>query len=379
VIITTSQEITKSPNHQIPNDPAGRLLAFAGIALIAAGMLFGDIFAVFVLHQNAGRTGEQLLAATHAVAAGNRAAVLEHFARMGRLLENHGTKVDTHAHIIAFGYLALLLALLQPFAELSERRKKTLAWLFVFGAGALPLAVFLIYYVGLAFSPLGVFGIGWASMVADAAGLLVILATAGYLWGLRHAGSRVVTRDPRAAQGSAASRILLAGGTLLILAGFLHGSYYAAMKLYEHEEREKSLLNGMLDAAAGGDVPQADRQVERYGGLAAEKAVAVAAHSHIIEFGLLALLLSCVQNYVFLSERWKRRWAVVLLAGSVILPFFVQAELWWGLVAGGIADLGGLLLIIALLAMLAGILRYTGKEDAGTLLRQGSGGQAGAA
>jgi hypothetical protein len=35
------------------------------------------------------------------------------------------------------------------------------------------------------------------------------------------------------------------------------------------------------------------------------------------------------------------------------------------LVAGGIADLGGLLVIIALLAMWMGILRYTGALDAG--------------
>jgi len=48
---------------------------FGGIALIAAGMLFGDIFAVFVLHQNGGQTGQALLAATQAVAAQNPSAV----------------------------------------------------------------------------------------------------------------------------------------------------------------------------------------------------------------------------------------------------------------------------------------------------------------
>ena len=36
---------------------ARRLYIFGGIALIAAGLLFGDIFAVFVLHQNAGQQG----------------------------------------------------------------------------------------------------------------------------------------------------------------------------------------------------------------------------------------------------------------------------------------------------------------------------------
>jgi uncharacterized membrane protein len=38
-------------------------------------------------------------------------------------------------------------------------------------------------------------------------------------------------------------------------------------------------------------------------------------------------------------------------------------ELRWGLVAGGFADVGGLLVIVALFAMFVGILRYTGKLD----------------
>src|SRR5437870_13364999 len=78
---------------------AKRLLVFGGIALIAGGMLFGDIFAVFVLHQNGGETGAALLAATQAVAAQNTSAVRDSFVRIGGLLEDHGTKVDTHVHM----------------------------------------------------------------------------------------------------------------------------------------------------------------------------------------------------------------------------------------------------------------------------------------
>jgi len=103
--------------------------------------------------------------------------------------------------------------------------------------------------------------------------------------------------------------------------------------------------------------------VASYGSLAAERAVKIAAHSHVIEFGLLAMLLSFVQPYVGLTDRWKRRWVMVLLAGSAILPLFVLLELNLGLVAGGIADFGGLLVIIALVAMLVGVLRYSGRLD----------------
>src|SRR5438874_13370018 len=85
-----------------------RLLIFGGIALIAGGMLFGDIFAVFVLHQNAGMQGEALIAASKAVAAQNPTAVKDVFEHLGGLLEDRGTKVDAHVHMIDAGYLALL-------------------------------------------------------------------------------------------------------------------------------------------------------------------------------------------------------------------------------------------------------------------------------
>ena len=90
----------------------------------------------------------------------------------------------------------------------------------------------------------------------------------------------------------------------------------------------------------------------------------IAAHSHVIEFGLLAILLSFVQPYVYLAERWARCWVVVLLAGSIILPVFVLLEIKMGLVAGGIADIGGLLVVVGLLGMLTGIVRFGGKWDA---------------
>ena len=66
---------------------ARRLLIFGGIALVAGGMFFGDIFAVFVLHQNGGQTGQALLAAAEAARAGNPLAVKESFQRVGALLE----------------------------------------------------------------------------------------------------------------------------------------------------------------------------------------------------------------------------------------------------------------------------------------------------
>lgn len=341
---------------------ARRLLIFGGIALIVGGMLFGDIFAVFVLHQNGGQTGRALLAASEAVSVGNALAVKEAFQGIGGLLEDHGTKVDAHVHMTDAGYLALLLALIQPYVALPPRRKKLLAGLFITSGLLLPVGIFLIHYVGLAYSPFAV--IGWASILADSAGaiLIFVLIVEGYgFWVfLRGKGSGSEPEPP--AERTWERRTLMSGGALLILVGFLYGAWYAGVDLYRQEAHEALILKDMLDFSAGGQ-GGAVVAVANYGSLVAERAVKIAAHSHVIEFGLLAILLSFVQPYVGLSERWKRRWVMLLLAGSVILPVFVLLEMNLGRVAGGIADVGGLLVIIALIAMLVGVLRHSGRLD----------------
>jgi hypothetical protein len=342
---------------------ARRLYIFGGIALIASGLLFGDIFAVFVLHPNAARQGEALVAASRAVAAGNAAEVNEVFVHLGNLLEDRGTKVDAHVHMIDAGYLALLLALVQPYIALSRRTKKSLAVLFVAGGVLLPVGIFLIHYVGLTGSPLS--AIGWASVLADSAGAVLILVLIVQAWGFRqYLRSRQLSEPALPAEDSMPRRALLTGGTILVLLGFLHGAYYAGTFLHEHERMETVILQRLIDAATKGDLGAATAEVNNFGGLAGARAVNIAAHSHIIEFGLLAMLLSFVQPFVFLSEKWKRRWVKLLLGGSVILPAFVLLELKLGLLAGGIADIGGLMVIVGLVGMLVGILRYTGGLDA---------------
>jgi hypothetical protein len=354
---------------------ARRLLALGGIGLILVGMLFGDIFAVFVLHQNAARVGESLSAAAHAAAAGDSNAVAAGIQSVGSFLENRGTKVDTHLHMVAFGYLALMLAILQPWMALSERAKKRLAWILLFGAWLLPIGVFLIHYVGLAYSPLA--AIGWASIFADLGGALVLLATLLYLFGIAkraRGGIDAPTRDTLLGDRSSAGRILLAGGLALVILGFLHGSYYAAFYLYKHEALDFSILSDMAANAAAKNVAAVDAALGQYGQLGGEKAVNIATHAHAIEFGLLAMMLAFLQPYVRLRDTWKRLWAWVLLIGSLLLPVFVLLELKLGLIAGGLADVGGLLVIIALLAMWIGILRYTGELDANARLAEGANG-----
>src|SRR5579859_114788 len=344
---------------------ARRLLVLGGIGLILVGMLFGDLFAVFVLHQNAARVGDSLAAAAHAALSGDSAAVGLNFSNVGAFLENRGTKVDAHAHIIGFGYLALMLAIVQPWVALREGTKQRLAWIFLLGAWLLPVGVFLIHYVGLAYSPLA--AIGWASIFADLGGLVVLIATVGYLAGLwKHFRQPppVQIKDELLSDRSSFGQMLLAGGAALVLLGFLHGAYYAAADLYNHEKSDYVILTNMAQSAAQGRAGVVDEALNSYGQLQGDKAVNIAAHAHSIEFGLLAMLLAFFQPYVSLHDKWKRRWVLLLLLGSLMLPVCVLLELRFGLVAGGLADLGGLVVIIALLAMWIGILRYTGSLDA---------------
>jgi hypothetical protein len=341
-----------------------RLLLLGGIGLILSGMFFGDIFAVFTLHQNAARVGANLAAAAQAAVAGNRQVVLADFQNVGAFLENRGTKVDTHVHMIDFGYLALLLAILQPWVAFAERSKTKLAWIFVAGAWLLPVGVYLIHYVGLAHSPMK--SLGWASIAADFGGLLVLIVTFVCLLGLwmHFRGKLASPPDMLLADRSTEGRMLFAGGIALVLLGFFHGAYYAATDLYKHEAQDYSLLAQMSAGAAAGTPAVVNNALAEYGQLQGAKAVNVAAHAHSIEFGLLAIMMAFFQPYVRLRASWKRLWAGVFLLGSLLLPVCVLLELQYGLVAGGVADFAGLLVIFALLAMWIGILRYAGELDA---------------
>ena len=353
----TYQQTTLSTPSLAPT-AARRLFLLGGIALIVAGMIFGDIFAVFVLHQNASRVGESLANAAHAAVVGNVPAVRANFQNVGAFLENRGTKVDAHVHMIDFGYLALFLALLDPWIAFSAAAKRRTARIFLIGAWLLPVGVFFIHYVGLAHSPFQ--SIGWASVFADFGGALVLGALFACLAGIwRHfrAPSRQQPADELLAKRIPATPMLLSGGLLLILAGIGSGAWYAAFDLYHHEAQDFAGLSSITASAAASDSGALNRALSDYGQLQGDKAVKIAAHAHAIEFGLLAMMLAFFQPYVALTESWRCRWAAVLLLGSWMLPVCVFLELRFGLLAGGLADFGGLLVILALVAMWIGILR----------------------
>ena len=70
------------------------------------------------------------------------------------------------------------------------------------------------------------------------------------------------------------------------------------------------------------------------------------------------------QAYSLSRSAWRRRLVWMMLGGGTVLPIAVYSEMWYGLLAGGVADTAGLVVILALSGMLIGVLRYTGKADA---------------
>jgi hypothetical protein len=90
-------------------------------------MTFGDIFAVFVLHQNAARVGAGLTAAANATPAGDSASVPVHLTDVGSFLENRGTRGRYSRPHDRFWLSRPVLAALQPWVAFGEKTKRCLS------------------------------------------------------------------------------------------------------------------------------------------------------------------------------------------------------------------------------------------------------------
>ena len=342
-----------------------RVLAIGGLLLVTGGMLFGDVFAMFVLHPNNARIGEAMYAAAQLIPEGDADGILAHFMAIGGFLENRGTKVDTHSHMIHMGYIALLLAMLQPLVALSATAKTRVAWLFMASAALLPAAIFSIYYVGLAYSPFE--HIGWGSILADFLGALLALAMSIQLWGLwrhwRGAGQSAPGLS-YPAPGNSASQVLLVGGLLLLVCGFFYGAAYAAWVRSGGADSEVGILKAIVTHARAEQQAAMDAEFAAYGMFQMYRAINVAVHTHINEMGIILLLMSFFQGFIDYAERTRRRWAGLAVISAFGLPVGILLEINFGIVGSIVADFFGFTMIVSLMAMLFGLIRHTGVRDA---------------
>ncbi len=349
--------------HEPVASDSQRILVIGGILLAVSGMLLGDVFAMFVLHPNNGRIGEAMFAASQLIPLGDSQGILQHFMAIGGFLENKGTKIDAHSHIIHMGYIALLLAMLQPWVALSEQAKRRSAWLFILSAWLLAPSIFAIYYVGLAYSPLQ--HIGWASILADLCGALLAVAVAIQLWGMwRHLQGDERIEPSYIGTGNSASSTLLVAGLLLIVSGFFYGMGLAAVSSLGGSPSEVDILKDIVVQAAAQDEVALGAAFGEYGNYQMFRAINIATHAHINEMGILLLLMSFLQGFVQYTDRLRQRWALCAAISGIALPAGIILEIPFGFVGSIIADLAGFTMIVALLAMLFGLLRHTGAKDA---------------
>jgi hypothetical protein len=333
---------------------AARILTFGGILLVIAGMLLGEVFAIFISHVASAQIRREWVAIVHASAEHDTKAAGAGFDRIQNLLERKGRIMDTHSHMIAYGFLALTLALLQPASKLSERTRWWMAVCIVAGGLVQCLFIFVSYYTH-----------GWALELSDIGGALLLIGILANIAGL--VGSRDHHNNIRtgaaSVSSSPSSRILLRTGAFLILVGMVFGFYYAWVFVTQHEPQQMSLLDRAFNSTTSGDTVATPSAISTYRQLQSRIAIVTAAHSHIIEMGILAMLLGFLQDSVFLSPMWKRRWAIVFSVGSAVMPVCTYIASLTGLVAAGFADAFGLLSIVALFAILFGLVRYTGAQE----------------
>ena len=336
-----------------------RLLIFGGIALLLVNMLLGEAFAIFISHVANGEIREVWIRIIEAARSGNVDALGVHFSRIETLLDYRGRIMNTHSHVGAFGMLALLFALLQPLLNLTGRTRLWLAACLIAGGFIQALFVFVSHYTG-----------PWAYWVSDLGALLVIVAVGGTLAGLLRARSIAAngssTNLLRDSLQLPAGLLLARGGALLILIGMLGGLVYAAVFSFQHEPALFQALEAMLAAVPDSGAGDPRALVMDYRGLNSRIAILAAAHSHAIEMGILALLLAPVQGLLFLTNSTRILWARVFLAGAYLLPFFIFNATIYGLRSAAFADLSGFAVMVALLAMLAGLVRRTGADDIST-------------
>jgi len=326
---------------------ASRVLVIGGILLVLSGMLLGEIYAIFISHVANGKVRRHWIAAVSAISQRDTSAVDSNFSRIQELQQLRGRFTNTHSHITTYGLLAMMLALLQPALAFREQTKRVLALLIIAGGAMQALFVLLTLWIGPA-----------STVVSDFGGAILFAGVAGNLVGfLRAENQAPVSWKPASLSHSGSGKVFLAGGALLILLGMTFGFYYAWLFVTHLEPQQFSLLQTSIAQAGSGDPAKAIETIADYRGLQSRMGITAAAHSHVIEYGTLAILLAFLQPFVGLDPRWKARWEWIFVAAALAMGLCIYNATIFGLVSAGLADFFGVFLLLTLSANLIGVMR----------------------
>jgi hypothetical protein len=159
-----------------------KILIFGGLALAAAGMLYGLYYAIFVEHQTLDQLGGSLARSFAAAADRNAAESSAALESYGSTKYDYVRQVDIHSHWIGLAMLMVVLGLTFDRVNFSEAFRQLMALALLVGSIVFPLAVLLqTYHHGdVIFKALAVVGSG-----------LVIAALAATAWGFSRRSAAV--------------------------------------------------------------------------------------------------------------------------------------------------------------------------------------------
>ena len=123
-----------------------KILVLGGMALAAAGMLYGLYYAVFVEHQTLDLMGGSLTHAFASAAERNSTEAQADLQAYASAKYDYVRQVDAHSHWIGFGMLMILLGAIFGRVNFSEALRQAIAICLLTGSAVFPLAVILQTY-----------------------------------------------------------------------------------------------------------------------------------------------------------------------------------------------------------------------------------------
>src|SRR5215831_17526238 len=125
---------------------SGRLLLVGGIALAAAGMLYGLHYALFIEHQTLEHMGESLEGAFTQAASENWANAETSLTAYADTKYKYVRQVDAHSHWIGLAMLMIVLGAAFGHVHYNESLRQTIALALLAGGTLFPLSVILQTY-----------------------------------------------------------------------------------------------------------------------------------------------------------------------------------------------------------------------------------------
>ncbi len=155
---------------------------------------------------------------------------------------------------------------------------------------------------------------------------------------------------------SGSRRLLILGGIALALWGMGYGLWYAVFAEHQALNGIGGSLAAAFDASASRNSGGAETAFSKYREAKYIYDRQVDVHGHWIGLAMLLILVGIAFDRVRSAERQKLVLACALLTGAAIFPFGVLLQTFdHGAIPRGIAILGSVLVIAALLAITLGI------------------------